>query len=131
MSTESESSFCSTCSQSHNDCGSITSDCHSNDTTLDDNDLKYINHFNNELNKDLFYLQLFDKNETLIESVIEKQTIDEKELSTVSNPKLISNDRLRSSYSRLTQWVFDTKRFGNKKKSFKRKSTKKSIKKSK
>jgi hypothetical protein len=34
-------------------------------------------------------------------------------------------NRLRSSYTRLTSWVFDTKRFVKKRKSFKRKSSKK------
>lgn len=87
MSSESESSYCSTCSESHNQ--SDGTDCDSDETTLDDNDIQYINHFSDNPNEELFYLQLLHKNERLDDTEVKANQTEE----TLPSNKPIANDR--------------------------------------
>jgi hypothetical protein len=86
MSSESDcSSFCSTCSESHKE---SNGSCLSDESSLNDSDVEWTQHFANHSNEDLFYLKLLDKNTN--ESLTHNNS---HQLSNSNDNKLNTNDR--------------------------------------
>ncbi|CAG2174434.1 unnamed protein product [Oppiella nova] len=110
MSSESESSCCSTCSSS--DYQSSLSDI-----TLNDEDMDYAN----QLTHELFYVKLMAEDKDKDIDKTSAECVDDKDKQQ-TNP---SFDRFGLSYSRLISGVFRNKWSKTRDKSLKRKSTKK------